>query len=159
MLAPAPANAATVQVVVANPVIVAMWAENAYTVTEGEVVNATVTLRTAAGVPKPRKAFSFSVLSVRDTAQAGDDYTDASLTLAVQPGDWTADGAGFAASVPVSAATVNDSVVEADERFYLAVGTAPCSPRSASIAPSGSGTWEGRRAALPRSPSRTTNSG
>ena len=81
VLAPAPANAATVQVVVANPVIVAMWAENAYTVTEGEVVNATVTLRTAAGVPKPRKAFSFSVLSVRDTAQAGDDYPDASLTL------------------------------------------------------------------------------
>ena len=123
VLAPAPANAATVQVVVANPVIVAMWAENAYTVTEGEVVNATVTLRTAAGVPKPRKAFSFSVLSVRDTAQAGDDYPDASLTLAVQPGDWTADGAGFAASVPVSAATVNDSDIEADERFYLAVAS------------------------------------
>ena len=121
--APAPGNAATVQVVVANPVIVAMWTENASTVTEGEVVNATVTLRTAAGVPKPRKAFSFSVLSVSDSAQAGDDYTDVSLALAVQPGDWTADGAGFAASVPVSAATVNDSVVEADERFYLAVAT------------------------------------
>ena len=122
-LAPAPGNAATVQVVVANPVIVAMWTENAYTVTEGEVVNATVTLRTAAGVPKPRKAFSFSVLSVSDSAQAGDDYTDVSLTLAVQPGDWKADGAGFTASVPVSAATVNDSVVEADERFYLAVAS------------------------------------
>ena len=39
----------------ANPVIVAMWAENAYTVTEGEVVNATVTLRTAAGVPNHRR--------------------------------------------------------------------------------------------------------
>ena len=122
-LAPAPGNAATVQVVVANPVIVAMWTENASTVTEGEVVNATVTLRTAAGVPKPRKAFSFSVLSVSDSAQAGDDYTDVSLALAVQPGDWKADGAGFTASKPVSAATVNDSVVEADERFYLAVAS------------------------------------
>ena len=60
-LAPAPGNAATVQVVVANPpLIVAMWTENASTVTEGEVVNATVTLRTATGVPKPRNALSAS---------------------------------------------------------------------------------------------------
>ena len=59
--APAPGNAATVQVVVANPpFIVAMWAKNAYTVTEGGVVEATVTLRTAAGVPKPRKDYSAS---------------------------------------------------------------------------------------------------
>ena len=105
----------------ANPVIVAMWAENAYTVTEGEVVNVTVTLRTAAGVPKPRKAFSFSLVSMSDTAKVGDDYTDVSLNRAVQPGDWTADGAGFAALAPVPVATVNDSVVEAEERFYLAV--------------------------------------
>ena len=33
------------------------------------------------------------------------------------------DGAGFTASVPVSAATVNDSVVEADELFHLAVAS------------------------------------
>ena len=122
-LAPAPGNAATVQVVVANPVIVAMWAENAYTVTEGEVVNVTVTLRTAAGVPKPRKAFSFSLISISDSATFA-DYTAVSLTRAAQPGDWTADGAGFAASAPAPPVpTVNDSVVEAEERFYLAVAS------------------------------------
>ena len=34
--APAPANAATVQVVVVNPPIVAQWAENEYEVDEGQ---------------------------------------------------------------------------------------------------------------------------
>ena len=122
-LAPAPGNAATVQVVVANPPFIVKWDKDAYTVTEGEVVKATVTLRTAAGVPKPRNDYNVSLISVGDTAVAGDDYPDVSLTLAVQPADWKADGAGFAASVPVSVATVNDSDVEADERFYLAVAS------------------------------------
>ena len=121
--APAPGNAATVQVVVVNPPFIVKWDEDAYTVTEGEDVEATVTLRTAAGVPKPRNDYHVALISVGDSAEAGDDYTDVSLALAVQPGDWKADGAGFAASVPVSVATVNDSVVEADERFYLAVAT------------------------------------
>ena len=122
-LAPAPGNAATVQVVVVNPPFIVKWDKDAYTVTEGEDVEATVTLRTAAGVPKPRNDYHVALISFGDSAVAGDDYTDVSLALAVQPGDWTADGAGFAASVPVSAATVNDSVVEADERFHLAVAS------------------------------------
>ena len=88
-------------------------------------MNATVTLRTAAGVPKPRNDYHVALISVGDTAEVGDDYPDVSLTLAVQPGDWKADGAGFAASETVSVATVNDSDVEADERFYLAVASAP----------------------------------
>ena len=121
--APAPGNAATVQVVVANPPFIVKWAENAYTVTEGEDVEATVTLRTAAGVPKPRNDYHVALISLGDSAVAGDDYPDVSLTLAVQPADWKADGAGFAASVPVSVATVNDSDVEADERFHLAVAS------------------------------------
>ena len=125
-LAPAPGNAATVQVVVVvvvNPPFIVKWDKNAYTVTEGGVVEATVTLRTAAGVPKPRNDYHVSLISVGDSAVAGDDYPDVSLTLAVPPADWMADGAGFAASVPVSVATVNDSDVEADERFYLAVAS------------------------------------
>ena len=123
MLAPAPGNAATVQVVVVNPPFIVKWAEDAYTVTEGEAVNATVTLRTAGGVPKPRNDYHVALISVGDSAEAGDDYPDVSLPLAVQPADWEADEAGFAASIPVSVATVNDSDVEADERFYLAVAS------------------------------------
>ena len=121
--APAPGNAATVQVVVVNPPFIVKWDKDAYTVTEGEDVEATVTLRTAAGVPKPRNDYHVALISLGDSAVAGDDYTDVSLTLAVQPADWKADGAGFAALVPVSAATVNDSDVEADERFHLAVAS------------------------------------
>ena len=121
--APAPGNAATVQVVVVNPPFIVKWAEDAYTVTEGEAVNATVTLRTAGGVPKPRNDYHVALISVGDSAEAGDDYPDVSLPLAVQPADWEADEAGFAASIPVSVATVNDSDVEADERFYLAVAS------------------------------------
>ena len=119
----APGNAATVQVVVVNPPFIVKWDEDAYTVTEGEAVNATVTLRTAGGVPKPRNDYHVALISVGDSAQAGDDYPDVSLPLAVQPADWEADEAGFAASIPVSVATVNDSDVEADERFYLAVAS------------------------------------
>ena len=121
--APAPGNAATVQVVVANPPFIVKWDKDAYTVTEGEDVEATVTLRTAAGVPKPRNDYHVALISLGDSAVAGDDYPDVSLTLAVPPADWKADGAGFTASVPVSVATVNDSDVEADERFHLAVAS------------------------------------
>ena len=54
---------------------------------------------------------------------AGDDYTAVSGTppLTVQPGDWTADGAVFAASVPATVGTVGDSLLEGDERFRLQV--------------------------------------
>ena len=107
----------------ANPPFIVKWDKDAYTVTEGEDVEATVTLRTAAGVPKPRNDYHVALISLGDSAVAGDDYPDVSLTLAVQPADWKADGAGFAASVTVSVATVNDSVVEADERFHLAVAS------------------------------------
>ena len=125
----APADAATVQVVVADPAFVAQWAEDASTVTEGGTVNATVTLRTAGGTPKPRKVFSFTVLTESDSAAAGVDYTHFTRNVEVQPGDWTADGAGFAASVRVSVATVDDSDVEDDERFRLTATGADGEPR------------------------------
>ena len=73
--AAAPANAATVQVVVVDPPIVAQWAENEYEVDEGEDATAAVTLKTAAGVPKPRAAYAVKVFTTNHTAVAGDDYT------------------------------------------------------------------------------------
>ena len=63
--APAPANAATVQVVVVDPPIVAQWAENAYEVAEGGGATAALTLKTAAGMPKPRAAYKPSRCSPR----------------------------------------------------------------------------------------------
>ena len=121
MPAPAPANAATVQVVVVDPPIVAQWAENAYEVAEGKDATAALTLKTAAGMPKPRAAYKVKVFTTNHTAVAGDDYTAVDVELTVQPGDWTADGAVFAASVPATVETVGDSLLEGEERFRLQV--------------------------------------
>ena len=119
--APAPANAATVQVVVVDPPIVAQWAEDAYEVAEGGDATAALTLTTAAGMPKPRADYKVKVFTTNDTAVAADDYTAVSGELTVQPGDWTADGAVFAASVPATVETVDDSILEGEERFRLQV--------------------------------------
>ena len=123
MPAAVPANAATVQVVVVNPPIVAQWAKDAYEVDEGQDRIATLTLKTAAGVPKPRAAYAVKVFTTNDSAVAGDDFTAVSGTppLTVVPGDWTADGAVFAASVPATVETVDDSILEGEERFRLQV--------------------------------------
>ena len=130
----APANAATVRVSMANPLIVAQWAENAYTVTEGGVVEATVRLRTAAGVPKPRKDYRFEA-----TAHAGRLPRGATSTTRMRPpprtvlagrleGRWS----GIRrVRFELTVATVNDSVVEdRRRRFYLAVTTADGQPRA-----------------------------
>ena len=124
--AAAPANAATVQVVVVNPPIVAQWAENEYEVDEGQDRIATLTLKTAADVPKPRAAYAVKVFTTNHTAVAGDDYTAVSRhpELTVVPGDWTADGAVFAVSVPVTVETLQDLVLEGEERFRLQVSAA-----------------------------------
>ena len=118
--AAAPANAATVQVVV-NPPIVAQWAEDAYEVAEGKDATAALTLNTAAGMPKPRADYKVRMFTTNHTAVAGDDYTAVDVELTVQPGDWTADGAVFAASVPATVETVGDSLLEGEERFRLQV--------------------------------------
>ena len=91
--AAAPANAATVQVVVVDPPIVAQWAEEAYTVAEGKDATAALTLKTAAGVPKPRADYKVKVFTTNDSAVAADDFTAVSGEVTVQPGDWTLDGA------------------------------------------------------------------
>ena len=109
-----------------NPPIVAQWAENQYEVDEGKDVTATLTLKTAADVPKPRADYKVKVFTTNNTAVAGDDFTAVSGTpsLTVRPGDWTADGAVFAASVPATVETVDDSFLEGDERFRLQVSAA-----------------------------------
>ena len=119
--AAAPANAAMVQVVVADPPIVAQWAEDAYEVAEGKDATAALTLKTAAGVPKPRADYKVKVFTTNDSAVAADDFTAVSGEVTVQPGDWTLDGAVFAASVPATVETVGDSILEGEERFRLQV--------------------------------------
>ena len=107
-----------------NPPIIAQWAENAYSVEEGEDATATLTLKTAAGVPKPRADYKVRVFTTDDSAVAGDDYTAVDVERTVRPVDWTADGAVFAVSVPVTVETVDDSLLESEERVRLQVSAA-----------------------------------
>ena len=51
---------------VVNPPIVAQWAKDEYEVDEGEDRIATLTLKTAAGVPKPRAAYNVKVLTAEE---------------------------------------------------------------------------------------------
>ena len=72
-------------------------------------------------MPKPRAAYAVKVFTTNHSAVAGDDYTAVSGEVTVQPGDWTLDGAVFAASVPATVETVGDSLLEGEERFRLQV--------------------------------------
>ena len=87
-------------------------------------MTATLTLKTAADMPKPRADYKVKVFTTNNTAVDGDDFTAVDVELTVRPGDWTADGGVFAASVPATVETVDDSFLEGDERFYLAVSGA-----------------------------------
>ena len=119
--APAPDNAATVAVVVADPLLTAVWDENAYTVQEGDDDSVTVeaTLRTAAGVPRPREAYAVAVATLDGSATAGADYTAVDTTLTVAPGDWTADGTQFTADLSPTVDTTDDTSLEDDETFHV----------------------------------------
>ena len=142
-----------------NPPIVAQWAENAYTVAEGEDATATLTLKTAAGmpkVPKPRADYKVKVFTTNHTAVAGDDFTAVDVELTVRPGDWTADGAVFAVSVPVTVETLQDLVLEGEERFRLQVSAVTGQAPLGIECGAGLRTWAARGDARPRSSSTTT---
>ena len=119
--APAPSNAATVEVVMVNPPIIAQWAEDEYEVAESEDATATLTLKTAANVPKPRAHYKVKVFTTDDSAEAVDDFAAVDVELIVQPDDWKADGTAFAVSVPVTVEMVDDSLFEGEERLRLQV--------------------------------------
>ena len=97
--------AAPVAVVFTSPPLTAAWAADAYTADEG--------------VPKPPRSYLIRVITGSDSATVGGDYTHVTSELTVEPGDWTADGAVFTATVALTVETVEDSVLEGDERFYV----------------------------------------
>ena len=156
--APAPANAATVQVVMTDLPIVAQWAENEYEVDEGEDATATLTLKTAADVPKPRADYKVRVFTTNHTAVTADDFTAVDVERTVRPGDWTADGVVFAVSVPVTVETVDDSLLESEERVRLQVSAAAGQAPLGLECPRARRTWAAWGDARPRSSSRITRS-
>ena len=133
--AAAPANAATVAVVAKGNVgtLSFYWAEAAYSVDEGDSVEAVVTLRTAADVPKPRESFTASAIITQELTEADmatissagnpGDFTATSGTQGGQfaPDAWSADGAVFTATRTYTIQTTEDSAYEGDERFKVTV--------------------------------------
>ena len=117
--APAPANAATVRVVVVDPLLTATWAENAYTVDEDGSVTVEARLRTAEGVPMPREDYAVAVATLDGTATAGLDYPALDTVTTLTPEDWTADGAVFMATVSQTVETTDDESLEGDETFHV----------------------------------------
>ena len=131
-----PANAATVEVVALENlnVLSFRFAEAAYSVDEGDSLDVVVTLRTAAGVPKPRESISVSAIITAEltgepdmatqgalVTGAGGDYAHTSETGggAFAPSDWSADGAVFTATRTHTIATTGDSAYEGNERFEI----------------------------------------
>ena len=97
----------------------AAWAADAYTADEGESVTVTATLHTAADEPKPSESYVIRVITEGNSATAGADYTPVTINLTVTPSVWEVDDAMFTATVAVTVETVEDSVLEGDERFYV----------------------------------------
>ena len=126
--APPPANAATVTVLAPGNAAILSYqlAEAAYSVTEGDSLDVVVTLRTAAGVPKPRERMSVSAILTEqltgepDMAILNVDYTHTSETGGLfAPDAWSADGAVFTATRTHTIPTIEDSAYEGNERFRI----------------------------------------
>ena len=123
-----PANAATVSVLAPGlgNVLSYQLDAAAHSVTEGDSLDVVVTLRTAAGVPKPRESFNVSSILTEqltgepDRAILDVDYTHTSESGgAFAPDAWTADGAVFTATRTYTVPTIEDSAYEGNERFKI----------------------------------------
>ena len=122
--AAAPDNTATVNFVATGLPLTAGWAQDAYTVTEGETLSAGVTLRTRDGAPKPREDYSIGIETLAGTAlatttEAANDYVHRSIRVVVAPDAWSADGMAYTATAPITVVTVDDGDYEGEERFRL----------------------------------------
>ena len=134
MPAESPANAASVNMVAPGKagLLGFEWSAATYSVTEGDGVNVTVTLRTGANVPGPRETISVydiltggALTNPADTATPSTsgvpgDYTQTSAQGGdFAPGDWVADGSVFTATRSHTIQTVEDSAYEGTERFKI----------------------------------------
>ena len=134
MPAESPDNAASVNMVAPGKAALLgfEWSAATYSVTEGDGVNVTVTLRTGANVPGPRETISVydiltggALTNPADTATPSasgvpGDYTHTSAQGGdFAPGDWVADGSVFRATRSHTIQTVEDTAYEGTERFKI----------------------------------------
>ena len=124
--APAPDNAAMVEVVVQSSLAVS-WVEDEYTVEEGDNVSPVLRFTLPPGFPMPRGSIKVSVQSQLDTAILIQDYTHYSRTPSLPAANWNDDDndTAYTGLLTVSVATKEDTIHEPEERFFLALETAP----------------------------------
>ena len=134
---PAPAdNAATVQVKMpasdTDPAVTVEFDRPDYSVTEGGPVSVTTTATTAAGVAKPRKTITVSLLTsdTNATATIHVDYRHVTRNVPANVGDWTEivagnpDG-GYTAMQTTTVDTIEDEDIELPETFFVFLDTTP----------------------------------
>ena len=119
----APDGAATVQVKApASGLPLSVRHDQAsWTVDEGETVAPTVTFTLAPGLADPRDHFDAYLETVGEVAKGGDDFVSNPQPIAAaEPGDWQpASGGGKTQTVAITYVTLQDTVVEPNEVFYL----------------------------------------
>ena len=119
----APDGAATVQVKApASGLPLSVRHDQAsWTVDEGATVAPTVTFTLAPGLADPRDRFNAFLETVGEVAKGGDDFVSNPQPIAAaEPGDWQpASGGGKTQTVAITYVTLQDTVVEPNEVFYL----------------------------------------
>ena len=128
-IALAPANTATVEVVSQSAVTV-RWVANTYTVEEGEDASPMLEFALPVGFPAPRgPSPKVSIASASDTAVIFRDYpvSISARELRMPAANWNDDDndTAYTGLLTVSAPTVEDTVREREERFFLNLSNAP----------------------------------
>ena len=95
--------------------------QTSWTVNEGDTADVTVTFTLAPGLAEPRDAYEVYLGIEREEAELGDfvDPTNFQPTAVAAAGAWQMAGGVMTQTVTISTVTLQDTEVEANERFYL----------------------------------------
>ena len=130
-------NAASVQMVVADPAVTVRLEQAAYTFAENATGAAVVLVaRTEPGVPPPNRSISVFLRTEEIDGQAqgnGIDFRALSAAIAWQPSDFSADGALFTARREIALVLTDDAVDEPDETLQVALETVSGQPSGVAL--------------------------
>ena len=134
---PGTPNAASVQMVVADPAVTVRLEQAAYTFAENATGAAVVLVaRTEPGVPPPNRSISVFLRTEEIDGQAqgnGIDFRALSAAIAWQPSDFSADEALFTARREITLVLTDDTVDEPDETLQVALETVSGQPSGVAL--------------------------
>ena len=123
----APKDSASVQIKVPTSGPPARVSQpRAYSVKEGDVLNAALIATTGAGVAEPRASFTVAIYTEAGTATINVDYDHISRNVAFPVSGWTATGDGAYTQTPPAPIQIpDDDEHEADETFTIVLQNTP----------------------------------